>query len=169
MSVTIDPRFSRMLQRQSDNQTFLFPQTIAGLSSGDRAEFIRTQAYALIAEVVEAVDETHWKPWATPPVDGVIVPNKGRYVSELSDVFIFFLNLMLAGDVTVTELCEAVDTKQTKNLTRWLNGYDAKATKCPSCGRAYDDSGVECKPATLETDDGFNPESAWCAQVERYI
>jgi hypothetical protein len=62
------------------------------------------------------------------------------------------MNLMLAGGVTIPELHQAVDQKQTKNLQRWTDGYDAKITKCPKCRRAYDDDGVKCYPGNPESD-----------------
>jgi hypothetical protein len=146
--VTIDPAFARLLARQNDLQTFLTPQTIAGLSDDERAAFIRTQALALVAEVIETIDETHWKPWAKRPEGAAIITDHTRYTNELADAFIFLMNLMLAGGVSMMELARAVDAKQTKNLDRWMSGYDGKSSKCSRCGRAYDDPNVGCMPGT---------------------
>lgn len=160
LRVTMDPRFSRLLQHQNDNQLFLFPDGITGMSPDDLASYIRTQAFALIAEVIESVDETHWKPWATRPASEDVIPNRDRYKGELADVFIFLMNLMLAGGVTMSDLAEAVSVKQAKNRERWTSGYDGKSGKCPRCGRAYDDAGVRCQPHGDLTDD-----SGWCETV----
>lgn len=164
LRLTMDPVFARLLQRQNDNQTFLFPEGIAGMPPDKLSDFIRTQAYALVAEVVESVDETHWKPWATRPADQDVIPNRDRYTSELADVFIFFMNLMLAGGVTMSDLAKAVEIKQDKNMARWQNGYDGKSSKCPGCGRDYGDTGVECAPASKMSD-----HRPWCSDREKLI
>lgn len=169
LKLTLDPRFNRLLTRQDQLQAFLLAQQVQDMDPQTLAAYIRTQAYAMIAETVEAVDETHWKPWATPPQDGQIVPNKARYVGELADVFIFFMNLMIAGDITMSQLAEAVDAKQTKNLMRWTNGYDAKATKCKGCKRSYDDPEVHCYPAAGNDEPKASNVLAFCADRERFI
>jgi hypothetical protein len=139
-----------MLQKQDDLQAFLLASRVQDLEPDKLAEFMRSTAFALIAEVVEAMDETHWKPWSTRPDGEGVVANRQRFVGELADVYIFFMNLMLCGDITTTELSEAVGKKQEKNLQRWLNGYNAQTTKCPKCKRSYDDEGVTCYPADKE-------------------
>jgi len=87
-----------------------------------RRRYICDQTLAIIKEVTEALDETPWKPWATYPTDASI--NDDPYVGELADVFIFFLNLMLVGDVSERRLIEAVRAKITKNQNRYDRKYD---------------------------------------------
>lgn len=164
--VSIDPRMTRMLSRQNEFQTLLGRHP-DGMSRNELKEYIRTQAFALMAEVVEATDETQWKPWAADIPDQPIV-DKPRYVGELADVFIFFMNMMLAGKVSVTELCQAVDAKQDKNIKRQQDGYNAKDTKCPGCKRAYDDPGVNCTlfPCTpVHSDPDVGAGAAWCENL----
>ena len=166
VNLTLDPRFARLLTRQDDLQAFLLGRRVADLDFKELADFIRVQAFALNAEVHEAVDETHWKPWATPPEGEGVVISKNRYTGELADVFIFLMNLMLAGDVTMNELAEAVNVKQDKNLGRWMKGYDAKSTKCKGCRRAFDDKDVTCYPSTMS---GEELVLAFCSERERFI
>jgi hypothetical protein len=169
LSVTLDPRFTRLLYRQDDLQTFLLSKRVVDLDPDDLAAYIRTQGYAAVAEIVEAIDETHWKPWAVRPEGEPVVTSQERYIGELADVFIFFMNLMLAGGVGMTALARAVDAKQKKNLERWTNGYDAKATKCRGCGRAFDDKDVKCYAGISAEKTGSLPVFAFCAEKERFI
>jgi hypothetical protein len=150
VSLTLDPRFARMLQRQDDLQAFLLANRVQELEPGKLAEFIRSTVLALEDEAHEVLNETHWKPWSVRPDGDPVVISRERFIGELADVYIFFMNLMLCGDVTTTELAEAVEKKQEKNLKRWLNGYNAQTTKCPKCKRSYDDDGVACYPAQKE-------------------
>jgi hypothetical protein len=92
------------------------------MSTEERMRYFRDQALALIKEVTEVMDTVPWKPWATYPADAEI--NDGEYVEELADVLIFFLNLLLVGDVHPDRLVEAVDRKITKNQVRLDSGYD---------------------------------------------
>lgn len=158
INVTLDLVFSRLLERQRNIQTVHMGGNPAEMSPGVLANYIRTQTLALVAEAVEVLDETHWKPWATPPAGAPVVVDKTRFVSEMADVHIFFMNMMLAGGVTMHDLAEAVDKKQTKNILRQVNGYDGKSEKCPGCKRAYDDEGVSCTPST----GGVLGVTSWC-------
>lgn len=163
--VTIDPRFSRLLVRQNDFQTMLNGgEGVTGMQPDDLAAYIRTQSLALMSEVVEILEETHWKPWAKRPADQDVIPNRERYKGEVVDAFIFLMNLMLAGGMSMMELAEMVSTKQEKNLQRQIDGYDGKSTKCPGCRRAYDDDAVLCYRL---------PEDAvphgFCAQRDEYV
>ena len=169
VGIKFDPVFFRAFLRQEDMQAFLLGKHVRDLDPAELAAFIRTQAYAAVAEIVEAVDETHWKPWAVRPDDEDIVISKTRYTGELADVFIFFMNLMLAGGVAPSELLTAVEAKQKKNMERWTNGYDAKATKCRACGRAFDDESVNCHSGIKAEDAGGTPVFAFCAVKERFI
>jgi NTP pyrophosphatase (non-canonical NTP hydrolase) len=157
VQISIDPRFTRLLVRQNELQTFLYPEGVAGMAQDDLAAYIRVQALALIVEATEALDETHWKTWATRPADQDVIPNRKRFESELGDIFLFLMNLMLAGGVTMGDLASIVNAKQDKNMTRWTSGYDGKSEKCPVCKGAYDDVAVECHG---ETRDRF----PYCAQ-----
>lgn len=147
VQVSIDPRFTRLLVRQNDFQTMLHGEGVTGMAPDRLAEYIRVQSLALVAEVIETLDESYWKPWAKRPANEDVIPNRERYKGEVTDVFIFLMNLMLAGGMSMMELAEMVSAKQEKNIKRQLDGYDGKQSKCPECKRAYDDNGVQCTPA----------------------
>lgn len=167
VNVSLDPRMTRMLSRQDQFQTLL-GRNPDGMTRDQLREYIRTQVLSLNAEIIEALDETQWKPWAADIPDQPIV-NKDRYIGELADVYIFFMNMMLAGKVSVTELCEAVETKQTKNIKRQQDGYNAKDTKCPSCKRAYDDDKVTCKLAPPFPNGQTRTIYGYCAIKQQYV
>jgi hypothetical protein len=144
--VTIDPRFTRLLVRQNDIQMMILGEEVSGMAPDKLADYIRTQSLALMAEVIEVLDEAHWKPWAKRPADEDVIPHRERWKGEIADVFIFTMNLMLAGGMSMMELAQLVDAKQTKNIARQLAGYDGKGSKCPQCKGAYDDNAVKCTP-----------------------
>ena len=166
VKLTLDPRYARLLERQEQLQAFLLGKRPADMDPEEMAAYIRTQSLATVAEVIEVLDETHWKPWSVRPDGQDVVTSKKRYTSELADVFIFLMNLMLVGEVTSNELADAVNAKQEKNLERWVTGYNAKTTKCPGCGRSYDDDGVKCYKAQKA---GKDIILAFCQDKERFI
>lgn len=147
LSLTLDPTFQKMLARQDDLQAFLLGRRPIDLDDDEKAAFLRNMALALNAEVTEVLEETNWKPWATRPDGQGVVRNLPAYTSELADVYIFFMNLMLLGGVSTMDLAKAVQGKQEKNLARWTSGYDAFTNKCRYCRRSFDDDGVTCYPA----------------------
>jgi hypothetical protein len=148
VNLTLDPRFARLLERQDGIQAVRMGKFIREMPDAELPQYIRDMVLALQAESIEVLDECHWKPWATrKDPDEPTIPSRERYIGEMADVFIFFMNLMLAGNVTMNELANAVDAKQDKNLKRWSEGYDGKSGKCPGCGRAYDDTDVACSPS----------------------
>lgn len=164
-TVTIDPRFTRLLVRQNGFQSLLNGGTeVKDMSPDDLAAYIRTQSLALMAEVIEVLDETHWKPWATRPDGEHVVPSPERYKGEIVDAFIFLMNLMLAGGMSMMELAEMVSAKQDKNLQRQIDGYDGKSSKCPGCGRAYDDAGVNCVKGSIRSG-----ARGWCETRDIYL
>jgi hypothetical protein len=112
------------------------------MDTEDRIEFIKNTALAINAEVLEALDETGWKPWTTS-----WHINEAKYKAELVDVFHFFLCMMLAVNMSTAELFEGYRAKMAINIRRQQEKYDGK-NKCPQCKRAYDDSAVDCEKST---------------------
>lgn len=158
IKLTIDPIAQRLMQKQREFQQRLLngddPSDLAGT---ERKAYIREQALALTDELHEALAETGWKSWATS--DHI---NREAYASELADVYIFLMNLMLVGNVNMTDIFRLVEAKQAKNHKRQDDGYDGITTKCPACKRAYDDDAVECREET--------PHSyRYCASLDAYV
>lgn len=103
------------------------------------ADYFRTQAFALVAELGEASNEIGWKPWATAR----FLHHK-RYRKELIDALHFLVNLMLLDGMTAEDIYSGYIEKQIINRQRQANGYDGITGKCAGCGRAFDDNGVLC-------------------------
>lgn len=164
LRVTLDPQFSRLLQRQDDLQAIRLGQRVSNMTDSERQVYIRDMTLAGIVEMTELLDETHWKPWATRPEGDPIIPSPTRYLGEMADVLIFIMNLMLAGGISMTDLAKAAEAKQEKNLKRWTNGYDGKSGKCLGCKRSYDDEGVNCYPSAEES--GM---LAFCTEQEAFL
>jgi dUTPase-like protein len=168
VNVTIDPAFTRLYARQTEFQrAYHDGRDPADFPYAERSEYLRTHALGLIVEVTEAMNETHWKSWTTPPVGDMVI-NRERYLGEMADVFIFAMNMLIVGDVSMMELAQAVDAKITKNIKRQADGYDGQSSKCPICKRAYDDAGVECRPARPRHPE-FKMQVPWCADAGRFI
>lgn len=167
LNVNIDPLFARALARQRGIQVQVVGQDPAEMPADQRIDYIRTMILAAVVEMTEALDETRWKPWAKPDPTKPPV-NREKFRGELADVFLFLMNLMLAGDITAAEFMKAVDEKQTINIQRHKNGYDGN-NKCPRCKAAYDDPAVTCKEAPPYMNDQELRIIGWCARDEVYI
>lgn len=133
----------RLISRQREFQRSLYGVAPIALEPGAKMEYLRTQSLALIDELHEALAETGWKPWATSQH-----VNVESFKGELVDVYLFFLNLMLAVEMNDGELMRLALAKQDKNVARQQQKYDGVSTKCPECKRAYDDVATRCYPPT---------------------
>jgi dimeric dUTPase (all-alpha-NTP-PPase superfamily) len=109
----------------------------------DRVMYIKDMVLAMTDELHELLNETGWKPWATSRH-----VNREAAVGELVDVWHFFMNLMLALNVSPNELFDRYMEKRQRNIQRQQNGYDGVSGKCPKCKRALDDPAVFCTSAT---------------------
>lgn len=126
-------------------------------------EQIRNNLLSLVAESIEALEETGWKPWASSNHI-----NRAAFASEIVDIWHFFMNLMILGGVTADDLYEGYLKKHKKNRQRQLNGYDG-LNKCPSCKRAYDDDAVECRAAPPYPNDQPLIIVGYCAMNDIYV
>lgn len=100
---------------------------------------------ALVVELSEFMGEVGWKDWSTPR--GWV--NRDNAIGELVDAAHFLANILVRLGVTDDEWEKRYRWKQDVNRTRQRSGYDTRVGKCPRCGRAYDDPGVECRPDSL--------------------
>lgn len=156
-------RVNDLFRMQHALQTGTYKVDFENMSDEERIQFIRMNVLAITDELHEALNETGWKPWASSRhmnVDG--------YMSELVDVFHFFMNLMLATGYRPDDLAEMLYEgyfdKRKKNIARQEAGYDGITGKCPGCKRAYDDKGVRCSPMA-------EPASvySWCDDKKEYV
>ena len=131
----MNDRLSEMLelQRELQNNTYgIDPSVIT--AQGDMS-FIKDMVIAATDELHEVLGETRWKPWTTGPR----TVNVENYKKEMVDLFHFFMNLMLAVDMTADELYDMYRFKRQVNIKRQEDGYDGVSTKCPRCTRALED------------------------------
>lgn len=164
--------FLQMLRMQWALQVKTYQNVIPRMTVEERVQYIKDNVLAAEDELHEAIRETSWKPWAK----GTFIREEA-YVGELVDLYHFVMNLMLAvvgPDMeikTVDELASVMYTryleKRGVNIQRQLDGYDGVSTKCPGCGRAYDDRGVTCMPRDKLTPDTVTP--AYCDVKKRYM
>lgn len=73
---------------------------------------------AIIHEINEVENEVNWKHWKKP-----VEVDDEKIAEELVDVFIFFMNLMNASEMTAKELIERTLDKIDINIERQKTGY----------------------------------------------
>lgn len=129
----------QMFDAQVDLQIKAYGKDPRTLTGEERIQFIKDMHTAIGAELQEFLDETGWKPWATSRH-----VNEAAAQGELVDAWHFFMNLMMAVNLTPDRLHELYMAKRAKNLQRQIDGYDGIQGKCPRCRRALDDEAVEC-------------------------
>jgi dimeric dUTPase (all-alpha-NTP-PPase superfamily) len=81
-------------------------------------KFVNMMFIAIVAESVETLNETPWKPWKKNQS-----LNYENYVSELVDVLHFFINLCIAYDISPEEVYHTFKRKNLINNNRLDNGY----------------------------------------------
>lgn len=128
-----------MLRAQRELQIKSFDLDPSELEDGPRMEFIRWNVLALIAEMVEYLDETGWKPWATSQHI-----NAEEALGELVDAWHFFMNILWAtegggllgdADVLAEVFTGRYFKKREVNAQRQADGYDGVTGKCEGCHR----------------------------------
>jgi hypothetical protein len=138
-----DDRLTNMfeLQRSLQEEIAVDPTELTGEAL--RVDYIKNMIIAAIAELMEALDETSWKPWTA----GSAYVNEEAAFGEMRDAWQFMMNAMMAihqkpdvGAHLYVKHAEKVVT----NYRRHAEGYDGKTGKCPGCKRALDDEGVKC-------------------------
>lgn len=129
--------FDTLLSLQQQLQVNTYGVDPFAMLGDEKIEFMRWNAFALLDELHEAMNEVGWKPWATSRHIHV-----EAFAAELVDLLHFFGNLCLAAGVTSDMLAEGYVNKRRKNAERQEQGYDGLKEKCPRCRRSYDDVGA---------------------------
>lgn len=118
----------------------------------DRANFVRSMAYALEDEIHEATQEVKWKPWLT--ADHGVWVDRDAYVKELVDAFHFFMNMLILAappsmsmEELATEFIEKYFAKRQRNAQRQIDGYTGEKGEG---GRELDDPDHQPSEAVLE-------------------
>jgi hypothetical protein len=139
-------RLQALVTRQYQLQQTLGELPGDDATNEDRIIYLRTMVLACIDELLEALNETGWKPWALS--DHI---NEAAAFGELSDALQFLLNAFFAVSpkgMTPEWIARAIDdrhmAKVKVNIARHEQGYDGVSTKCTICRRALDDEGVRC-------------------------
>ena len=136
-------RLSEMFVRQAKLQDRAYAHRfdVDAFTPERRADYVRTSTLAMIAEIIEALNEIGWKPWATNRDY-----DAAKVISELVDAWHFMMNVMLASGIKPETLAsaffDAYVAKSERNAQRQIAGYDGVTEKCPHCHRALDDVGV---------------------------
>jgi hypothetical protein len=125
-------------------------------SPAEQVEYVKTMILAIQDELMEAIHETRWKPWATGEKK---IVDKDKFGGELVDIMHFLINLFLVNGWDAEDVFTAFWAKQKVNWERQQNGYDAHTTKCANqlCRRALDEPGkplMYTRPGTRDL--------AWC-------
>lgn len=110
------------LELQASLQQNSFHLVPSQLRGDDRADFALWNAYALIDEISEAMQELKWKPWLTTGRGAWV--NRDHWVDELVDAMHFLANLLLIAGVSGAELRERYERKNATNARRQAEGYD---------------------------------------------
>lgn len=143
--MTIDPaepvELRDLFAAQHLLQTEAYKRDPQELEGEERTHFISWNVLALTDELHEVLAEVGWKPWASSRH-----VNEEAVKGELVDAFHFFMNLCIVVGMPADELAERYWAKRAINAKRQAEGYDGVSTKCPGCGRAYDDASTPCYP-----------------------
>lgn len=129
-------------------------------------EYIRVNILALTDELHEALNETHWKPWAKSAAPGF--KDRDKFAGELIDAVHFLVNLCLGARMTPDELIALFEGKNKVNHARQDAGY-AGTFKCdgPGCKRALDEPGIEVK-VSLGTGEKFCSGECFAEWAKEY-
>ena len=132
---------NKILTMQAYRQRASFGIQFEQMTDEERIEFIRWNVLALQAELIEALDEVGWKPWASSRHI-----NREAFLGELIDAQHFLNNLYLVIGAEAEEITFRYLDKSVTNAKRQDAAYDGVTTKCPVCFRALDDKFVLCGP-----------------------
>lgn len=142
----------KMLESQRELQRVLDPRAESE-DPQEVCEYFKDMAFADIAETMEMLDETGWKPWTSK-----WYINREEAVAEWIDKWHFMMNIANVLRLSETEIVARYQQKAEINRQRKLDGYDGVSTKCPGCKRALDD------PATQATHHINMQGEIWCAE-----
>jgi dimeric dUTPase (all-alpha-NTP-PPase superfamily) len=135
MTMPVD-RFAMMLEMQLDLQKNHMKDKNPQLLTDDpMADFMRWNAWACTSELVEAMNEVGWKPWASNRSIA-----EDSFLKEMVDAFHFFMNMLLCAlpdtpEVIADKFTRAYIEKNRINAQRQMDGYDGISSKCPYCKR----------------------------------
>jgi len=126
-------------------QTNVYGKDPGTLDGQELREWIRTNILAAVAELIEALDESRWKPWAKFEEGDTVIPDTFAFAREMVDVNMFIANALVSAHITDEDYEEIYRAKWKVNVDRQLkaDGYSSMkgVDKCVVCGRSFDDVG----------------------------
>jgi hypothetical protein len=139
------------LSRTKQIQRETYGRDLENMSEEEKRQYITVMFRAAISELVEASDETDWKPWAVRAHDALAIPNPQIFCAEIVDAQMFLANMLVAAGITDDEYTVIYKAKWVKNIARQERGnYVSRKgiDKCTNCGRSFDDVGQGPTPGT---------------------
>lgn len=115
-----EPDGWRALASQREIQRDAFGIDLDGMSPVELAEYMVHNAWALTAELGEAMREVAWKRWGRAP-RGFL--NRAACLEELVDAWLFLANMLNAIEVDDDEWVDAIQSKQRENERRQAAEY----------------------------------------------
>lgn len=159
---------AELLELQHRLQVESFGSDPLQLDPDARAEFLRWNAWALTSELVEVMDETGWKPWATSRH-----VNVDQALGEMVDALHFFANMALAiggaAGMTTDEIAYRISTgylkKRQVNAKRQEDGYDGVKGKCGFCHRDLNETVLTHQEVNTAEGDSITMSFCPCGTV----
>lgn len=163
-----DDRLASMFAAQRELQIDSFNMDPAEMfDPAARAEFIRWNMLAIVAEAMEALEEAPtWKPWSTSTV-----VNEDAFMNEMIDLWHFFMNALWVtygqgvlgdADVLAQTFTNKYFAKHEVNAQRQRDGYDGVSEKCRACKRDLKEAGVR---GVIDTDGSVTKYCNGCGAV----
>ena len=115
----------KMLEMQKELQEFLGTD-FEDMSMEERVAYIKEHSIHLNQEINEALYELpYFKPWKdySNVTEDEVVEGLKSYKKEMVDAFHFFMNMLLAIDVTAEEFEALYMEKNAENFERQRRGY----------------------------------------------
>lgn len=123
-------------------QREIYGNDLENMPEDDKRRYTDVMFRAATCELVEASDETDWKPWVVREPDAPVFPNPHVFCSEIVDAQMFLANMLVAAGITDEEYEAIYRAKWEKNIARQRRGnYVSRkgVDKCKNCGRSFDD------------------------------
>lgn len=144
------------LQDMLDKQAWLQSKMDQRATSEDpqtQVEYFKDMSLAGIAEIIEMMEETGWKPWSSSWHINLEAA-RGEWI----DAWHFLMNCANTLNMDERIITHLYFEKARVNEARANGTYDGKSTKCLLCKRALDDISVRCYAPSGNT-------SGWCAET----
>lgn len=140
-----------MLDLQDDLQLVMPPLPNRSHSDDPQTlcEYFKDNVLSAVAELLEMLEETGWKPWTT---SWHINVDAAR--AEWIDAWHFFMNLANVLGMSEERILAMYTAKHNINRQRQRVGYDGVSTKCPKCKRALDDPATQCTVTVTKSGTG---------------